>query len=150
MKLSEFKFLVEKFLCEPPFTGDFPTTGKYGFPQLAKVNLLPETPVLPFNYLKSTVKKARYWYHCFTAEKYFHRLYNGFRNYVELLKQTKGLISADFSLFRDYPEEFLIANCRANRLGIGVSTACRSIQPWRLRQLVSVATKRHTDFLSAA
>ena len=72
--------------------------------------------MLPFNCLKSTVKKARYWYHCFTAEKYFHRLYNGFRNYVELLKQTKGLISADFSLFRDYPEEFLIANCRANRL----------------------------------
>ena len=28
----------------------------------------------------------------------------------------KGIISADFSLFRDYPEEVLIAKCRANRL----------------------------------
>lgn len=32
------------------------------------------------------------------------------------MRQAKGLISADFSLFRDYPEEILIANCRANRL----------------------------------
>ena len=92
------------------------TTGKYDFPQLAQTNYLPEGTVYPFNYLKSTVKKARHWYHCFTSEEYFHRLYNSFRDYVELLKQTKGLISADFSLYRDYPEEFLIANCRANRL----------------------------------
>ena len=35
---------------------------------------------------------------------------------MELLRQTKGIISADFSLFRDYPEEILIDKCRANRL----------------------------------
>lgn len=32
------------------------------------------------------------------------------------MRQAKGVISADFSLYRDYPEEILIANCRANRL----------------------------------
>lgn len=116
MERDEFKTYLEINLCVPPVSGDIPTAGKYNFPQLARVNYLPEEPVYPFNYLKSTVTKGRYWYHCFTAEKNFHRLYNSFSDYVELLQQTKGIISADFSLFRDYPEEILIAKCRANRL----------------------------------
>lgn len=116
MELDEFKTYLEINLCVPPVSGDIPTAGKYNFPQLARVNYLPEEPVYPFNYLKSTVTKGRYWYHCFTAEKNFHRLYNSFSDYVELLQQTKGIISADFSLFRDYPEEILIDKCRANRL----------------------------------
>lgn len=116
MEYAEFKSYIEIRLCVPPVSGDIPTTGKYDFPQLAQVNYLPEEPVLPFNYLKSTVTKGRYWYHCFTSEKNFHRLYGSFREYVEILRQTKGIISADFSLFRDYPEEILIDKCRANRL----------------------------------
>ena len=116
MERDEFKTYLEINLCVPPVSGDIPTAGKYNFPQLARVNYLPEEPVYPFNYLKSTVTKGRYWYHCFTAEKNFHRLYNSFSDYVELLQQTKGIISADFSLFRDYPEEILIDKCRANRL----------------------------------
>ena len=116
MERDEFKTNLEINLCVPPVSGDIPTAGKYNFPQLARVNYLPEEPVYPFNYLKSTVTKGRYWYHCFTAEKNFHRLYNSFSDYVELLQQTKGIISADFSLFRDYPEEILIDKCRANRL----------------------------------
>lgn len=116
MKTDEFKSCFAINLCTPPFSGDVPTTGKYNFPQLAQVNCLPEEPVYTFNYLKSTVTKGRYWYHCFTSEKNFYRLYNNFAEYVELLRQAKGLISADFSLFRDYQEKILIDKCRANRL----------------------------------
>lgn len=116
MQNDEFKSWLEIKLCSPPISEDFPTTGRYNFPQLSAVNYLPQEPVYPFNYLKSTVKKGRYWYHCFTAERNFHRIYNSFASYVELFRQTKGLISADFSLFRDYPEEILIEKCRANRL----------------------------------
>lgn len=116
MNLSEFKFWLEKHLCNPPFSGDFPTTGKYDFPQLAQINFLPEEPALPFNYLKSTPYRENYWFHCFTSEEHFHKLYNRFEDYVPFLKQAKGLISADFSLYRDYPEEILIDNYRANRL----------------------------------
>lgn len=75
-EFNEFKTYLEINLCIPPVLGDIPTTGKYNFPQLERVNYLPEEPVYPFNYLKSTVTKGRYWYHCFTAEKNFHRLYN--------------------------------------------------------------------------
>lgn len=113
---NEIKYWLEKCLCKTPFSGDFPTTGKYAFPQLMRVNYLPKEPVLPFNYLKSTYDRKNYWFHCFTSEEHFHRLYNRFENYVELLRQVKGLISADFSLYRDYPERILIDNCRANRL----------------------------------
>ena len=35
---------------------------------------------------------------------------------MEFLRKAKGLISADFSLFRDYPQEILIAKCHANRI----------------------------------
>jgi|GEM_PF-1879833 len=116
MQYDEFKSYMEIMLCQTPFEGDIPMVGKYNFPQLDKVNYIPEEPAYPFNYLKSTVTKGSYWYHCFTAERNFHRLYNSFADYIELLKQAKGLISADFSLFRDYPEEILIEKCRANRL----------------------------------
>ena len=116
MNWDEFKLIVKRRFCNPPFTGDFPKTGKYGFPQLAQTNYLPEGTVYPFNYLKSTVKKARYWYHCFTSEKNFNRLYTNFRDYVEFLQGVRGIISADFDMYRNYPEEFLINNCRANRI----------------------------------
>lgn len=116
MQADEFKSYIEIMLCKPPFVGDIPTVGKYNFPQLEQINYIPEEPAYPLNYLKSTVTKGNYWYHCFTAERNFHRLYNSFADYIELLKQTKGLISADFSLFRDYSDEILIEKCRANRL----------------------------------
>ena len=116
MNFDELKYFIEKKLGKPPFEGNFPAVGKYGFPQLAQTNFIPEKPVLPINYLKSTKDKGNYWFHCFTSDKNFHRIYSSFQDYVELFKQAKGIISADFSLFRDYPEEVLIANCRANRM----------------------------------
>ena len=110
------KLFAKRELCKYPINGDFPTTGKYNFPQLAQVNCLPELPVYPFNYIKSLSKFGRYWYHCFTSEQHFYRLYTCFNDYVELLKNAKGIISADFNLFRNYPEDMLIKNCRANRM----------------------------------
>lgn len=116
MEFEEFKLYVKRRLSQEFLPDDVPLTGKYDFPQLASVNYLPEEPVLPFNYLKSSVKKGRYWYHCFTADKNFNRLYTHFQEYAEiLLRGAKGLISADFSLYRDYPEEMLINTCRDNR-----------------------------------
>ena len=88
---DDIKYWLEVKLCDPPFSGDFPTVGKYNFPQLAQVNCLPEEPVYPFNYLKSTVPKERYWYHCFTADKNFHRLYNCFDDYVEFFATGKRI-----------------------------------------------------------
>ena len=45
MQYDEFKSYAEIVLGNPPFIGDIPTVGKYKFPQLARVNYLPEEPV---------------------------------------------------------------------------------------------------------
>ena len=110
------EYLFEHALSRKPWESDFPAVGKHNFLQLAQVNYLPEQPVLPINHLKSMSDNGRYWYHCFTGDKYFHRLYTHFQEYMELLQRARGLISADFSLYRDLHEEILISNCRANRL----------------------------------
>ena len=51
MNFDELKYFIEKKLSKPPFEGNFPAVGKYGFPQLAQTNFIPEKPVLPINYL---------------------------------------------------------------------------------------------------
>ena len=103
--------LIKFFLA-----GDAELVGKYGFPKLKKVNFIPEMPVLPFNYLTSAMQRPPCWYHCFIADDQFNRLYKNFWRYEKNLKYIKGLISADFSLFRDYDEETQIENCRKNRV----------------------------------
>lgn len=115
MNWDEFKLFVKRRLCKDFLSGDVPVAGKYGFPQLAQVKYLPEKPAYPFNYLKSKVKEGRYWYHCFTAERNFNRLYTHFQDYEKILRGAKGIISADFNLYRDYPEEIQIENGRRNR-----------------------------------
>ena len=113
---DEAKLFIKRELSKAPYESDFPKVGKYNFPQLAQTKYLPELPVFPFNYLKSTFQKGRYWYHCFTTEKNFNRLCTNFNEYEEFLTNVKGIISADFNLYRNYLDEVLIRNCRKNRL----------------------------------
>ena len=90
--------------------------GKYDFPQLQQNNYLPDTEVLPFNYITKAMFRKPCWYHCFINDKQFQRLYRNFWHYKEILtKFIKGLISTDFSLFRDMDEAEQIENCRKNR-----------------------------------
>ena len=52
--------------------------------------------MLPFNCLKYTADRENYWFHCFTADKHFHRLYNRFEDLIidfEFLVEVKGLTS---------------------------------------------------------
>lgn len=113
---EDAKLWIKRQFSTEPFKGDCPTVGKYNFPQLAQVNYLSELPVFPFNHLKTKVTEGCYWYHCFTAEKNFHRLYKNFREYEEFFPKIKGLISADFNMYRNYDEKILIDNCLKNRM----------------------------------
>ena len=108
-KFIQFDFVPE-FLA-----GDAPTIGKYQFPQIKPNNYLPEEPTLPFNYLTSTKDRQNYWFHCFIDDKQFQKLWRNFWYYLPIIRQAKGLISTDFSLFREYNEELLVYNCRRNR-----------------------------------
>lgn len=124
MEFNEFheqeEFFVQNFIqldLMPYFlASDSVKVGKHGFPQLEKENFIPETPVLPFNYLPAAMNRPPCWYHCFIADVQFNRLYRYIWRYTNILRYIKGLISTDFSLFRDYDEESQIENCRKNRV----------------------------------
>ena len=89
--------------------------GIYKFPQLYEEQLIPSQNVKGINYLLSTEDKNNWWFHCFNDDSQFQRLWNGFDHYVPHLKASAGIISPDFSLYRDYDDELLIWNCYRNR-----------------------------------
>lgn len=115
MTKDEFVEYARKFATSYFLAIDAPKIGKHDFPQLERTNYLPELPVLPFNYLTSSADKEPCWYHCFVDDDQFERLHLHFGRYEELLRRAKGIISADFSLYRDYDEWELVENCRRNR-----------------------------------
>lgn len=98
------------------YAPDAKKVGKYGFPQLEKVEIVPEGEVKSFNYLKSTNNLDKYWVHCFVDDYQFERLWKNMNCYKSLIEKTKGFITTDFSLYRDYSEDYLIWNCYRNRV----------------------------------
>ena len=98
------------------YAGDAEKVGKYGFPQLKEEKWLPEGGVYSFNYLLSAKHPENNWYHCFCDDYQFSRLWKGFYKYLPIIKKTKGFISTDFSLYRDYRDDVLIWNCHKNRV----------------------------------
>lgn len=95
--------------------GNAPRVGHYGFPQLKQENFIPTDRVKSFNYLLSTPDIENWWFHCFCDDYQFQRLWTNFDRYLPLLKSCSGLISTDFSLYRDYTDDVLIWNCYRNR-----------------------------------
>jgi hypothetical protein len=100
------------------YANDAIRVGKYGFPQLQKENVIPDGEVRSFNYLLSTDNLEDYWIHCFCDDYQFERLWTNFNAYSKYIIKTKGFISTDFSLYRDYSDDRLIWNCYRNRVMI--------------------------------
>ena len=97
------------------YAGDAKRVGKYGFPQLSTEQWIP-TQAKSFNYLMSLENPGDWWIHCFCDDYQFERLWTGFDLYVEYILKTKGFIATDFSLYRDYDDDWLIWNCYRNRV----------------------------------
>ncbi|MDO5139045.1 MAG: DUF4417 domain-containing protein [Oscillospiraceae bacterium] len=98
------------------YASDAELVGKYGFPQLEEVKALPTEETCTFNHLLSLSDPKDIWINCFCDDYQFERLWNNFYYYLPVLKQAKGFISTDFSLYRDYDEQRLIWNCYRNRV----------------------------------
>lgn len=103
------------------YAADAELVGKYGFPQLEEAKLLPTEETCTFNHLLTLPNPQDWWINCFCDDYQFERLWNNFYLYLPLLKQTKGFITTDFSLYRDYNEDLLIWNCYRNRVMAYVS-----------------------------
>lgn len=110
---NETNFIQMDFMSDF-IAGDAPKVGKYRFPQLERVNILPDAEVLPFNYFLKT-ERHNYWYHCFVDDGQFMRIYRNPWYYVDLLRQARGLIATDFSMYRNDSEAVWVENCRRNR-----------------------------------
>lgn len=97
--------------------------GKYGFPQLRQEKWIP-TQTKSFNYMLSLENPSEWWIHCFCDDYQFERLWKNLDFYLPYILKLKGFISTDFSLYRNYSDDWLIWNCYRNRvIAYAVQTA---------------------------
>lgn len=88
--------------------------GKYNFPTLDKIEIQSIHKLKPFNIFKSSTNKDC-WVHFFIDDYQFERLWQKPTQYINLFKQSQGIISTDFSMYRDMPKAIQIYNCYRNR-----------------------------------
>lgn len=85
--------------------------GKYSMPKISATTNVNILNLITFNYAK-TCQMPEYYHLCFYIDDYqFERLWNEPQKYIDLLKSFKGLIGADFSMYRDFPVMLNIYNC---------------------------------------
>ena len=58
---------------------------------------------LPFNYALSN-KDKDYFIHFYIQDYLFNRIWNNPQRYIDVLKEYKGIVMPDFSLYTDMPE----------------------------------------------
>ena len=95
---------------------DIELVGKYHFPQVRPSLCVPDSMPIPFNYITSAKNIESKWFHFFIRDNDFERVWHNFWKYEKYIKTAKGLISTDFSLYRDEDEDLLIRNCYRNRV----------------------------------
>lgn len=88
--------------------------GMYNFPMLEKIDKQAIQELKAFNIFKSSNDKAC-WVHFFIDDYQFERIWKRPTQYINLFKQSQGIISTDFSMYRDMPKAIQIYNCYRNR-----------------------------------
>lgn len=97
--------------------GDFKTAfklDKWEIPFIQKQNFRVKE-LIAFNYAMNQPEYEK-TVHFFLSDDQFLRLWNKPWNYLDLLKQFKGVFSPDFSLYRMYPLVFQLYNVYRNRM----------------------------------
>ena len=93
---------------------DMELLGPYGFPKVRGVRLKnpDDTRLLGFNYAtnKKTLDKDKQWVHFFLPDYRFQQVWNHPNNYIEIVKQYKGICSPDFSCYIGMPKAMQIFN----------------------------------------
>lgn len=95
---------------------DADLVGKYGFPQLSEQQNIPTGEPLPINYITSSHSIETTWFHNFVDDYIFERYWRNFDKYTTYISHSAGIITSDFSMFRDYDKEMQIINCYRNRV----------------------------------
>lgn len=106
-KLDNFKF----FLLE-----NATLVGEYGIPLVEdNISSLPTT-IVPFNIAMQMPieRRKEVWVHFYIDDYQFERIWNKPIKYLEILKQFKGVIAPNFSMFANMPKAISIFNLYRN------------------------------------
>ena len=87
--------------------------GEYEFPIIGDSGKIPER-VIPFDKAVGN-KDYDQWVHFYIHDREFERIWNHPNKYLEILKRYEGVITPDFSLYRDMPLSMQIWNTYRNR-----------------------------------
>lgn len=90
--------LFKAFLVE---NADF--SGKFELPQLRTSDEIPEKVILFSDAISKACKDFDAWVVFYEEDFKFNSLWNNPKSYLERLKKFKGVISPDFSLYRNMP-----------------------------------------------
>ena len=83
-------------------------SSNYEFPLLKKTSFKP-TRAIPFDKITGT-KDYEQWIHFYIHDYSFERMWNNPKQYLPLLEKFKGVITTDFSLYREMPLAIQIWN----------------------------------------
>ena len=87
--------------------------GKYEFPSISDSGVIPKK-MLPFDKAAANKDYAQ-WVHFYIYDREFERIWNSPNKYLEMLKRYEGVITPDFSLYRDMPLTMQIWNTYRGR-----------------------------------
>ena len=88
-----------------------PLEGQFEFPKLKPTQTtFGKYDALAFNFAAITEQKQKFFLHYYIDYNQFESVWRYPEKYLELIKQFKGVVSPDFSLFRDMPKAMQIWN----------------------------------------
>lgn len=90
--------------------------GEFEFSEIKPTQtIISKFEVIPFNVAKSVEQKQKYYVHFYIDDYQFDRVWYAPEKYMEFLKQFKGVIGPDFSLYTDMPKVMQLWNCYRSR-----------------------------------
>lgn len=90
-------------------------SGRYECPMIGSNTEELPNALIPFDKAISS-KKYDQWVHFYIHDVEFERIWNNPKQYLQILKRYKGVITPDFSLYRDMPLAMQIWNTYRNRV----------------------------------
>lgn len=115
MKKNNLTFLRDNFKLS--LIKDVTLVGDYEFPEIKPTQqTISKYEIVPFNIAMSIEQKHKYYVHFYIDDYQFDRVWYSPEKYLEFLKQFKGVIAPDFSLYVDMPKAMQIFNCYRSRV----------------------------------
>lgn len=112
------KFNIKRKGCKDTFNSFLVSNasfdGNLEFPIIKKDNKIPNDLILFSKCISS--KNNNYWVHFYEDDVHFERIWKNPQKYLSILKRYNGVITPDFSLYRDLPlvqQEWNIYRSRA-------------------------------------